>query len=194
MRRFRIALDLDGVVYKWGDTARYLIRTYHGIDLGESTHWDYIKDAVPSHVWRWLWNEGVDNGLFRYGHLYRGAVEGVHALSELGSVEIVTHRPRNAVNDTLRFLAYLELPLAGVHILTASEPKSSVPADVYIDDSPLVAEELSRSGKTLVLVDRPWNSSPNAPRAEYVRAYGWGQENPHAIIKTVEMLLQKEES
>lgn len=186
MSRPRIGLDIDGVVYKWSDTVRYLVQTHHGIDVGESTYWDYLKDVLPPHVWRWLWREGIELGLFRYGHLYRGAIEGVRELAAIGKVEAVTHRPEAAVEDTLRFLSYIELPLSGVHILTEQQPKSSVGCDVYIDDAPHVAREVVGAGKRLVLVDQPWNADafgsipPHPTRA--MRAFGWANAEPTKSI------------
>src|SRR5438093_1066807 len=76
-------------------------------------------------------------GLFRYGHVVRGAVKGVRELAEIGDVVAVTSRPQNAVEDTLAWLLFMKLPLSGVHILSRGEKKSSVrpTCDVYIDDN-----------------------------------------------------------
>ena len=159
----RVGLDIDGVIYKWADTARYLLNTQRGYSLGESTHWDYLQYNVSGEDWNWLWKEGVQLGLFRYGHLYKGAIEGIKALAALAEIHVVTHRPQQAINDTLAFLSYLTgTPemlgvFSGVHILTEQEPKSSIGADVYIDDSADVADELVRAQRVCLLWDRPWN-------------------------------------
>jgi hypothetical protein len=177
----RIALDLDGVVYDWGGTVRYLIEQHHGIVLEESTHWTYVQDNVPPHVWRWLWKEGVEeHGLFRYGKLYKGAIDGIKTLAGLGKLEVVTHRPRSALKDTLRFVENLPDVFHGVHILTEQQPKSSVGCDVYIDDNPAVFDDVLAAGKRAVVVDRLWNealpggiSFNAALDGNLVRAYGW---------------------
>jgi len=166
----RIAVDLDGVVYDWGGTVRYLIREHHGIDLPVSDHWDYVEENVPPEVWRWLWTEGVELGLFRYGHHIKGSVDGLRELAKVGSLEVVTHRPRAALQDTLRFIANLPDVFAGVHFLTKNEPKSIVRADLYLDDAPHVIENVLDFGASAVVFDQEWNQYVDG-RA--FRAHGW---------------------
>ena len=164
----RIGVDVDGVMYKWSKTARYMLRemlpgspyTREGPMGQEADRWDYIKDNVAPEHWKWLWTEGVRLGLFRHGHIIKGAIEGVNALATDGhDVVIITHRPKAAVTDTLQWLAFANFPLAGVHILTDQQPKSTVPCDVYIDDKPEnVIDMATVSGVKLVaLYDAPWN-------------------------------------
>jgi len=169
MSRPRIGIDLDGCVYNWGDTVRYMIKKYHNIDLEESTHWNYVEENVPPEVWKWLWSEGVDLGLFRYGSLIKGSVEGLRELSVLGDLEVVTHRPRGALQDTLRFIANLPDVFAGVHFLTSQEPKSVVGCDVYLDDALHVIDEVFNAGKQAVIFDQPWNQQNDWA----FRAHGW---------------------
>ena len=164
----RIGLDVDGVLYQWDKTARYMLReilpgsTYSKYGpLGRtSTHWGYIQENVSKDDWSWLWKEGVAMGLFRYGHSFPGMVKDVRALAEKGDLVIITHRPQQAVNDTLDWLSYQKLPLSDVHLLTRQEPKSSVrpECDVYIDDKPENCADLARntSGKVFMM-SRDWN-------------------------------------
>lgn len=177
MSRPRIAVDLDGVVYDWGGTVNYLIRKHHGIDLEPATHWDYVEQNVPAHVWQWLWSDGVTLGLFRYGHHLKGSVDGLRALAEVGALEVVTHRPRAALQDTLRFVANLPDVFDGVHFLTSQEPKSLVGCDVYLDDAPHVVEEVTRAGKRAVLFSQPWNADTRG----HVRANGWDDVVPAVV-------------
>src|SRR5260370_36566196 len=107
-RKVRLMLDLDGIVYRWSDTSRYIITSeYPEIALGESTHWDYIKDELikqdRSEVWGWLWSDGVvKHGMFRYGSLYKGSRAALRRMNESGKVVnvVVTSRPETAVLDT----------------------------------------------------------------------------------------------
>lgn len=161
----RIGLDLDGVCYQWTKTARYMLReilpnspyTKSGPLGTECTSWDYIQEHVDPAHWKWLWDDGVKLGLFRHGHLYPGTIKAIRQLAELGDVIAITHRPKQAVPDTMAWLAYQQLPLAGVHILTNQEPKSSVErCDVYLDDKPENCEDLARVGRAFMMT-RPWN-------------------------------------
>src|SRR5688572_21456774 len=155
----RIGLDLDGVVYNWDKTARYMLRTMRGYPkhdprCGEdeefdlvikprkgaypeypcsgcaplaypAKHWDYIKDNVKPEDEDWLWRDGVKLGLFRYGHLYSGAIEGVRELATIGDIVVITKRPKSAVQDTLDWLSYLKLPFAEIHMLHEPGAKKS---------------------------------------------------------------------
>lgn len=179
----RIAVDLDGVVYDWGGTVKYLIRQHWGITLPDSTHWNYVEENVPPEAWRWLWTDGVELGLFRYGHHLKGSVDGLRELSRLGDLEVVTHRPRAALQDTLRFIANLPDVFAGVHFLTNSEPKSIIGCDVYLDDAPHVAEDVTAAGKRAVLFSQPWNANARG----YIRANGWND-----VVPAVQAALGKE--
>lgn len=175
----RIGVDIDGVLYHWSKTARYLLRevlpnspyTKDGPMGKESTYWNYIPDNISKDHWSWLWNEGVAKGMFRNGHLIHGALEGCRALRKAGhQLIIITHRPAPAVNDTLAWLSFQQLDLAGVHIQTSQEPKSSVRpfCDVYIDDKYENCHDLLNNtpARLVCLYDQPWNqqNSPDVVR------------------------------
>lgn len=164
----RIGLDIDGVMYKWDKTARYMLREvlpdspYRSSlqkDLHiESPTWDYIQDTVSKEHWDWLWTEGVRLGLFRYGHLYPGTIQAVRALAEIGEVVAITHRPKQAVNDTLDWLSFQRFPLSGVHLLTNGESKASIYCDVYLDDKTgNVVDLFKNTCADVFLMRRPWN-------------------------------------
>ena len=103
-------------------------------------------------------------GLFRHGHLYPGTIKAIRRLSELGDVIVITHRPKHAVHDTLAWLAYQNLPLSGIHILTGQEPKSSAEpkCDAYLDDKIENCFDLHHNtqARLVALMDRPWNQRP----------------------------------
>lgn len=179
---FRIGLDIDGCMYQWDKTARYMLREVlpnspykRDGPLGHaSLHWDYIMQNVDPAHWKWLWTEGVRLGLFRHGHLFPGAIQAVRALAELGDVVVITHRPKAAVDDTLAWLAFQQLPLSGVHLLTEQEPKSNVQprCDVYLDDRPENCTDLGEhTYGSVALMDRPWNQGFETPIVH--RVHSW---------------------
>jgi len=138
--RLRFGIDIDGVMYMWDKTARYMLRTERGVSrevLGQpSRYWNEIKDKVSGEDWKWLWSEGVRLGLFRYGHLFTGSIEAVRELDKIGDVIVLTHRPRSAVQDTFDWLSYMRLPIIEAYVFTNMEPKSQVKCDMYVDDKP----------------------------------------------------------
>lgn len=162
----RIGLDIDGVMYKWDKTARYMLREvlpnspYKEVLKQESQSWDWIKEQILPGHWAWLWKQGVELGLFRYGHLYPGTIQAVRELATIGEVILITHRPKQAVTDTLAWLAYQNLPITGVHLLTNEENKGLVRpgCDVYLDDKPEnFMDYIKHSDGTPFLMRRPWN-------------------------------------
>jgi 5'(3')-deoxyribonucleotidase len=162
----RIAVDLDGVCYEWQRTYRYMLREYRGVDMPPVEdfwhYWDAQKQYGTRADHRWMWNHGVARGLFRYGHVVKGARRGLEALAEQGhDLCIVTSRPANAAEDTHDWieLFFKGIPLSGVHILSNREPKSTVDADVLIDDRPENVEEWYAAGRTAVLFCQPWNDA-----------------------------------
>lgn len=181
----RIGIDIDGVLYQWDKTARYMLREVlpnspykKDGPLGkESTHWDYIKEHVDSDHWRWLWKEGVELGLFRYGHLYPGSIVAMRQLATLGELVLITHRPKQALNDTLAWLGYLDLPVAEFHFMNHEQPKSSVrpQCDVYLDDKIENCEDLAKNTKAslVALMDRPWNHRGFSCAVDIKRVYDW---------------------
>ena len=197
----RIGLDIDGVLYKWDKTARYMLRkvlpdspyresnTLHV----ESQSWDYVQNKVRPEHWEWLWTEGVRLGLFRYGHLYPGTIQAVRELAKIGEVVLITHRPKQAVNDTLDWISFQRLPLAGVHLLTNQERKSSVKpeCDVYLDDKPENVSDLAAftDARLIGLMRRPWNEHiliPAMSGFQPGRVYGY--RNWSAFIEEVRAL------
>lgn len=177
-KRQVIGLDLDGVVYDFQGTYKYLLTQHRNVEFPEGLEWWDSWSSPDQYTTQedrdWVWSKGVkDFGLFRYGHIVKGAIDGVRELAKLGDVHVVTHRPQRAVRDTLAFLAYVDLPITGVTVTQG--PKSAVGCDVYIDDGPHVIEELMAAGKRAVVFDRPYNRYPAVkdPQAPRLRAKTW---------------------
>lgn len=171
----RIGIDLDGVCYAWEKTARYLLNTHRGYALKESPCWTHIPDSVTKDDWRWLWSDGVTLGLFRFGHIIRGAFDGIRALHDDGhELVAITHRPESAVKDTHDWLDFAGLPFSERHILTNEEPKSTVDGDVLIDDKieNVIDWIESDPARRAVLFDQPWNRV-NDVNSRIFRAIGW---------------------
>lgn len=176
----RIALDCDEVLYSWERTARYLLRkVYPGsvdhYDLNEPFHeWD-IENQIGQLAYDWLFNEGVQLGLFRHGHVITGAMLGVRALKAAGhELIVVTHRPENGVRDTLAWIdfhfgAEEEYPFSGLSILSNGEPKTEVPFDVLVDDSPRNIAAASSAGRVGLLFGASWN--------------GWSGKDWEGVVK-----------
>lgn len=170
-----IVLDLDGVTYDFQGTYCYLLKKHRGVKFPQGMSWWNEWNASDQFTTQedrdWVWSKGLKLGLFRYGHIVRGAVDGIRELSMLGDIQVVTHRPERARRDTLAFLTYLDLPISGVTVTQG--PKSKVAGDVYIDDGPHVVEELLSADKRVVVFDRPYNRDIESLKGNLRRAHNW---------------------
>lgn len=163
----KIGVDIDGVLYQWDKTARYMLRNVlpdspyaPGGKLGvESQSWSWIEENVAKEHWHWLWDQGVKLGLFRHGHLFPGVIEAMRRLAAVGDVIIITHRPKSAVQDTLEWLAFNRFDIAEVHLLTNMQPKSSAThCDYFIDDKPENVRDIHLNTRARsYLMRREWN-------------------------------------
>lgn len=188
----KLAIDLDGVVYDWQRTYRYMLRVYRGIALPPVAdfwfHWNAPDAYTSPEDRKWMWSEGVRLGLFRYGHVETGAIVSLHRLAQAGhELVVVTHRPKQAVNDTLDFCSYLAGDLwkwSGILILTEQESKTVASADILIDDKDQNVIEWAKSGRIAVLFDQPWNRQMEL-RPKIIRAGGWP-----AVVDIVESLAE----
>jgi 5'(3')-deoxyribonucleotidase len=196
-RDYTIGLDLDGCVYQWDKTARYMLRRRME-DRGEqptdalyhaSTSWDYIEENVSKEDWEWLWSSGTRQGLYRYGHVVSGAIEGVQGLANIGDVVVITARPKDAVNDTLTWLGtfFDKASLSGIVIQSNGQKKSQVEPvpDVYIDDGAHNLDDVLLNTDSLAIqFVQPWNAeySPSLKALDrWHPALGW--RNTVAVVE-----------
>lgn len=173
-RRVRVGVDLDGVLYDWAGTTRFLLNHYLGYALPPledwCTSWDALKNAVQPEDWAWVWSEGIEKGLFRHGHVYTGSMMALEVLSAFADIVVITHRPLAAGGDTLRWLAHHQVPLTELHLLVRQEPKSGVVCDVYVDDGAHNVRDLAAAhpAARVLLWRRPWNAHEAVPSTVYV--------------------------
>lgn len=164
----RVALDVDEVLYSWQRTARYLLRNLYvgevnGYDLSKDFEQWVIADQIGKPAYDWLFEEGVKLGLFRHGHVITGAMLGVRALKDAGfDLVVVTHRPENAVRDTMSWLNFHfgaedPFPFSGISILSNGEPKTDVVWDIIVDDSPANINNALAEGRVGVQFAAAWN-------------------------------------
>lgn len=158
----KVAVDLDGTAYDWQRTVRYMLNNYRGCEIPPLEdfwfHWDAVDQYTTEEDRDWLWTEGIRLGLYRYGHVTQGAILGLQKILRRNhELLVVTHRPQSAVQDTIDWLSYIKIPWAEIHILSDGEPKTSVTADVLIDDKVENVREWQAAGRKGLLFDRPWN-------------------------------------
>lgn len=157
-----------------------MLREFRGVDTPRPIDswwidWNSNKGFGTPEDHKWMWTEGVRLGLFRYGHMVKGARVGLQALSDAGhKLEIVTHRPEQAISDTIDWVSlyFKDIPLSGITILSHQEPKTISSADVLIDDKLDNCEVWRASGRISLVFNRPYNQGYHSDPL-IRRAYDW---------------------
>lgn len=169
-RRVRVAVDLDGVIYDYHSTFKYIAETEFNVDLPSLTSW-IVRNAGWDWYSRFLNKEQIEymktkaiteRGLFRHGHVLKGAIDGLRKLSRDYDIIICTHRPFVAHQDTIEWIAFHRIPCKEIILLWNEEPKSEVDADVLIDDRPRNILDFVISGRAGVVWKRPWSEQEMA--------------------------------
>ena len=160
-----VGLDLDGVCADYvGAFARVAAKAL-GVepgDLPEKRSWSWEDWGLTHEQWSGLHLEAVNvHRVFRDADLIAGADTAVRCLSDAGaSVRVITNRlcnrsdPVTVFSDTARWLDKHEI---AYDELCFVNDKTTVAADIYIDDSPHVLERLAAAGCEAIVFDWPYN-------------------------------------
>ncbi|MEM1944876.1 MAG: hypothetical protein QXK39_03395 [Nitrososphaerota archaeon] len=157
----RIALDVDGVL---ADLAGMILRIYGedtGIWLDRSfvTEWEFwtklgmsrreFVDLIVRAWSRWEEINPTEDDL----------AEDTDMLARLGRVEILTQRPAATVEPVKRWLRKHGVRHHGFTWVPLKSSKTLFHYDIYIDDSPRLAEHMRKLKRPLLLYSQPWNAS-----------------------------------
>ena len=157
----RIALDVDGVL---ANLIEPLLRLYENetgvrISVEEVDEWDFWRKHGLSkqgfielliRTWaRWWEIEPIEDDV----------AEDVEKLNQLGQVDIVTQRPAKTVSYVKEWLSKHGIRYRKFTWVPPRTTKAKFGYDIYIDDSPKLAEELNKLGKPMLLYNQPWNRS-----------------------------------
>lgn len=172
---FVFGVDLDGVVADFIAGLKPIAAEWLGVGPNELT--DEVSYGFPE--WKIGGKRGY-NDLHRYAVKERrlfetlpvvpGAAAALRRLSRQGvRIRIITHRlyiewfHRQAVNQTVEWLEKNGIPYWDLCFMAA---KSSVEADVYVEDSPTNIEMLRKAGKKVIVMRNSTNRHVNGPAAE----------------------------
>lgn len=163
-RRRSVMVDLDGVLYDYHSILKYLAslegEEYKRLDWGKKETIDLMSLKMEDEKW------GLPRGIFRHGHVLKGAIDGINLLDVYYDIIICTHRPVSARFDTLEWIAFHRIPCKQVVFLWGGEPKTVVDADVIIDDRPENVLDFLVSGRYGILWKKPWNEGWQLPNKD----------------------------
>lgn len=175
-REFIFAVDLDGCVVDFYKAIKPIAAGWLNKSVDELTDdfsYGFKEWGLPT------------EGELRYSYLHRYAVKqheifknappisgGAYTLRKLSSagvhIRIVTHRffiggtHELVVNHTVNWLERNAVPYMDLCFL---RDKTSIDADIYIDDSPTNIERFEQEGKNYIIYNNSTNKHCNGPRA-----------------------------
>ena len=163
----RIAFDLDGVLFNFGQSCKdYLDATSRG-HLWKSgptpaPFWDWYKD------WGWtsaefvqFCNEGVDAGYIFRGNVRDNAVAAVWEVKTAGhNIIVATDRsfgtnPKASQDATIEWWKEYGFPDYDEIYFTADKTEAN--ADIFVEDKLQNYDALMQAGVECWLINRPWN-------------------------------------
>jgi hypothetical protein len=184
---FRLGVDLDGVLYPFGEVFARNVEREYGLDpfsLLPPSSWDFFENewGFPKAEFHVMYGAGVVSGdLFSAG---LADTEVLAALSRLASLGVELHvLTSRALSEPVRgtsaatlnemitshthtWLTMTGLPLHSVNVVHGSKlgPARSLGLDALLDDSPHHLAEVA-SACTTVAWDQPWNrAAPSVHR------------------------------
>lgn len=176
--RLTLGLDLDGVCVDYLGALRSVVADQRRVDPAELpaptqwnlSEWGLTRDTFVAHHHDAVHNHRV----FQSAAPIPGALEAVRRLSDSGVIiRVITHRcndgvdKRLVISDTMSWMARHGLPHDEVCFV---QDKSTVAADLYIDDAPHVIRPLMAVGAPLLIFDQPYNRCESGNRV-----HGWDE-------------------
>lgn len=170
----RVGLDLDGVLFNFGQSVKeYLEATSRGYlwksGPNPKPYWDWYKD------WKWttpefleLCHKGADAGYIFRGNVRDNAVAAVWELKAAGhELIIITDRsfgttPEVSHNATKEW--WKEYGFPDYDEIHFSPDKTIVPTDIFVEDKLENYDALTKAGTIAYLINRPWNDAPGDVR------------------------------
>lgn len=184
-RQLLIYVDIDEVIYPWVQVSCEMLTEYCGKYIEPPQQYVQAADewGLDPSAWQWLWTSAVDKGLYTRGLPMPGSVESLLRLAVSHRVELITQRPAETRMHTHKWLMDNGLQSFRLHFLpgSAARPsarKSTVEphADVYIDDSPIVLQDiLDHTDGIFILMNRPHNQGVPPGLRRIGRAHNWEQ-------------------
>lgn len=166
------ALDVDGVLYRWGRSVRRVLKDRYNLNISEED-W-FGEEHVSPEQWAWIWSDAGVHEIFGGGDAFPGAVQFAKRLYKISRVRILTACPEAAQRVRVDWLRQVGIPYddivfvkppplqtgVGTDGVTHASKSDVLPhCDVYIDDNASNVLELADNtqAKKIILVDHSWN-------------------------------------
>ena len=168
----KIALDVDGVladvIMSWlnysnsirPEIAKHQITSWEFWNEFEIDRYDFYTEL--SSCWKnWMTIPTTEKNLSSI----------TKSLTDIGQVDIVTARERSTDSFVKSWLDHHNIEYDNYVSVIDGPMKADLDYDVFIDDSPLNAEQFLKNNKKVILYSQPWNqhvSENKIPRVSHL--------------------------
>lgn len=170
----KIAVDVDGVladaIVVWLDI--YNADHHNSLEKKDVKGWDFfgtlnIDRKEFDRIFELAWKN------WRAIPLCEAMLDQkVKELSKVGDISIVTARSTTSIPNVKAWLRDKKIFYNEMVVVDYGPLKSTLDYDIFIDDSPLNAKDIAKSGKLVLLYDQPWNQDLEGEGIIRVRGFG----------------------
>lgn len=159
MNKFKIALDVDGVLRDFDGKLQQVYRSvYPTSRMDEVTDWDlHHFYGIGKEIYSFAFHSTWTKVIFEYADMYEGALEFYNSLVDLEDVEvrIYTHQHKDNYVYTLNWL--LKNGFNRTSIVFEEDKVSDLWWDLIIDDKLETILDSTANKRYSIKVSRPWN-------------------------------------
>lgn len=182
------ALDVDGVLFRWGRSVRRVLKARYGISVSEDV-W-FGESHVSPDQWSWIWSQEGVRQIYGEGETFPGALKFALALYDISRVHIITACPPDAERPRIDWLRRVGVPYDRITFVPpptstgvgtdglshASKSDVQPHCDIYIDDSIENCHELAAHTKArrIIMPNHSWNQG-RIRNKRIIRVQTWGQ-------------------
>lgn len=162
-----VAIDLDGVLYRWHESLYEYFRLYRGFDGTYLEFWTNFYKTLSDEEFNYL--IGIDT-LYSNMIPTKNCKEFLNQVKDRFEIYYLTSRPESVRTTTEIYLNRHDFPFKDNLIITKDKVNFArkLRLSYAIDDSKIQVEELSKVTFT-ILIAQPWNKDI---QLEYPTAYG----------------------
>jgi hypothetical protein len=192
-----VAIDLDGVVFDFAESATFYFSRHLNKSLPRPTTWEFYTDwGLEAWEFYTMLDELTEeHDIYDSGAPLQNTIEGWNSLVTQGvNIHVITHRSPRAYTQTCRWLERFNMLADSLHF-TGNKPETLHACAVgggalaAIDDNIHQYDAYIKNGVKAYLYTQPWNSrAVNASRvsdlmefAEAVRINNDFWHNPHVL-------------